>query len=52
VKIEEIKQLREALKFYANEETHRVFVDNNGFITTKAIKDNGEKAREALSGIN
>ena len=46
---EEVKELFEVLKFYADEETHRVFVDSKGFITTKAIKDNGERAREALS---
>ncbi len=49
MKREDLTKLFEALKFYADEETHRVFIDGKGFITTRAIKDNGEKAREALN---
>lgn len=48
MKSEDVNRLFEALKFYADEETHRVFIDTNGFMTTRVIRDSGEKAREVL----
>ncbi len=45
---DDLQALFDALKFYADEDTHRVFIDGSGYITTRAIKDGGKRAREAL----
>lgn len=46
--IEENKRLREALKFYADEQKYTLAYDSNLVGTVEISKDNGKKARQAL----
>jgi len=47
-----IEVLHEALKFYADSESHRHFQDDKGFMTNLIMKDRGNLARRALHILN